>query len=69
MTEPVNNRLRVELSQLVGENGILHDDQDNLYGVDDLLPKAVALPDSVGEIRDVLNYAADNKLSVIPAGL
>ena len=68
MTEPVNNRLRVELSQLVGENGILHDDQDNLYGVDDLLPKAVALPASVGEIRDVLNYAADNKLSVIPAG-
>lgn len=68
MTEPVNNRLRVELSQLVGENGIPPDNQENLYGVDGLLPKAVALPASVGEIQDVLNYAADNKLSVIPAG-
>lgn len=68
MTEPVTNQLRSDLSQIVGEVGMLPGNQINQYNIDDLLPKAVVLPASIREIRDVLIYAADNGLSVVPAG-
>lgn len=68
MTEPITNQLRRDLSQIVGEVGMLPEDQLDQYSVDDLLPKAVVLPTSIREIQDVLTYAASNKLSVVPAG-
>lgn len=68
MTEPVNNRLRGDLRQIVGETGMIPGNQLNLYNVDGLLPKAVVLPASIREIREVFIYAADNKLSIVPAG-
>jgi glycolate oxidase FAD binding subunit len=68
MTIPTANQLRGDLNQIVGEVGILPDEQLNQYRVDDLVPQAVVLPASNYEIRDVLIYAADRKLSVVPAG-
>ena len=68
MTEPVTKQLCSDLSQIVGEAGVLSIQQLGLYAVDDIPPKAVVFPDSIREIRDVLIYAAENALSVIPAG-
>ena len=68
MTEPITNQLRSDLSQIVDEVGMLPKDQLDRYAVDDVLPKAVVLPTSIREIQDVLTYAANNKLSVVPAG-
>ena len=68
MTEPITKQLCSNLSQIVGEAGVLSDHQLGLYAVDELPPKAVVFPVSIREIRDVLIYAAENALSVIPAG-
>ena len=68
MTEPLTNQLRSELSQIVGAAGMLSDHQLGLYTVDCLPPKAVVLPASIREISDVLIYAAEKGLSVVPAG-
>ena len=68
MTESITNQLHSDLSQIVGEVGMLPENQLGPYFVDDLLPKAVILPTSVRDIQDVLTYAANNKLSVVPAG-
>ena len=68
MTESVTKQLCNDLSQIVGETGVLSNHQLGLYAVDDITPKAVVFPDSIREIKDVLIYAAENALSVIPAG-
>ena len=68
MTESVTMQLCNDLSQIVGETGVLSSHQLGLYAVDDITPKAVVFPDSIREIKDVLMYAAENALSVIPAG-
>ena len=68
MNNPVKNDLRSDLSQIVGETGMLPGNKFNSYVLDDLLPKAVVLPASIREIRDVLLYAVDNGLSVVPSG-
>lgn len=60
--------LRDELQRIVGEVGILSDAQLADYAIDGFVPKAVVLPASVGEIQDVLSFAASFNLSVIPAG-
>ncbi len=57
-----------ELIQIVGEDGILPNDRHKDYRVDGFMPKAVALPASVQQIQKLLAFAADRKLSVIPAG-
>lgn len=63
-----SNQLHENLVQIVGEAGLLPEDQLSCYSIDDIGSQAVVLPASVHEIQEVLNYAADSGLSVIPAG-
>ena len=65
---PISSQLRDGLIQIVGEVGILPANQFDRYQVDGFVPQAVVLPASVREIQEVLSYATDRKLSVIPAG-
>ena len=60
--------LHDELKHIVGESGILSDEQIAAYTFDGYIPKAVVLPASVQEIQDVLRFAAQQDLSVMPAG-
>lgn len=63
-----SNQLHKNLVQIVGEAGLLPEDQLSHYSIDDINPQAVVLPRSTHEIQEVLSYAADSALSVIPAG-
>ncbi len=63
-----SNQLHENLVQIVGEAGLLPDDELSRYAIDDIGPQAVVLPRSTHEIQEVLGYAADSELSVIPAG-
>lgn len=62
------NQLHEDLVQIVGEVGVLPNDQRSGYIIDGIDPQAVVLPASTHEIQDVLGYASNNGLSVIPAG-
>ena len=62
------NQLCEDLVQIVGDAGMLPDDQLNHYGIDGIGPQAIVLPRATHEIQEVLSYAADRALSVIPAG-
>ena len=62
------NQLCEDLVQIVGDAGMLPDDQLNHYAIDGIDPQAVVLPRSTHEIQEVLGYAADRELSVITAG-
>ena len=62
------NQLHADLVQIVGAVGVLPDDQLSRYTIDGIDPQAVILPASTHEIQEVLDYASDNGLSVIPAG-
>ena len=63
-----SNQLHADLIQIVGEVGLFPDDQLSRYTIDDIAPQAVVLPASTHEIQEVLGYAAEGGLSVIPAG-
>ena len=63
-----SNQLHENLVQIVGEAGLLPDDQRSRYTIDGIGPQAVVLPRSTHEIQEVLDYATDSGLSVIPAG-
>ena len=65
---PDSDVLQKELIQIVGENGLLPTDRYDDYRVDGFTPRAVALPASVKQIQELLMFAADRELSVIPAG-
>ncbi len=65
---PNSDVLQKELTRIVGENGLLPNDQHKDYRVDGFMPKAVALPESVEQIQKLLAFATDRGLSVIPAG-
>ena len=65
---PNSNQLHEDLIQIVGEAGLLPDDQLSRYAIDGVDPQAIVLPASIHEIQEVLDYAADSGLSVIPAG-
>ncbi|MYI93032.1 FAD-binding oxidoreductase, partial [Candidatus Poribacteria bacterium] len=56
------------LSSIVGDAGILPDDQVTGYTVDDILPKVVIVPADKSEMQDVLRIASERNVSVIPAG-
>ncbi len=60
--------LHDELRQIVGESGVLPEVESASYTIDGCTPKAVVLPTSVQEIQDILQFAAKQDLSVIPAG-
>ena len=57
-----------ELQRIVGESGILSEEQVAAYAFDGYVPKAVVLPTSVQEIQEVLQFAVKQNLSVMPAG-
>ena len=57
-----------KLKQIVGETGILPEAQSAAYTFDGYVPKVVVLPASVQEIQDILRFASDRNLSVMPAG-
>ena len=63
-----SNQLHKDLVQIVGETGLLPDDQLNRYAIDGIDPQVVVLPTSTHEIQEVLGYATDSGLSVMPAG-
>ena len=63
-----SNRLHEDLVQIVGEAGVLPNGQLSRYTIDDIDPQAVVLPASTYEIQEVLDYASDSGMSVIPAG-
>ena len=63
-----SNQLHEDLIQIVGEVGLLLGDQLSRYAIDGISPQAIVLPTSTHEIQEVLGYAVDNRLSVIPAG-
>lgn len=60
--------LHDKLRHIVGTSGVLSETKSASYAFDRCTPKAVVLPASVQEIQDVLQFAAKQNLSVIPAG-
>ena len=60
--------LHDDLKGIVGESGILPEAEIAAYTFDGHVPKAVVLPASVQEMQDVLQFAAEKGLSVMPAG-
>lgn len=56
------------LRQIVGESGILTEDQISAYTFDGNTPKVVVIPASVQEGQNVLRFASEQNLSVMPAG-
>ena len=63
-----SSSLNEELSEFVGQTGILSDTKNSYYSYDDCVPKAVVIPESVQEVQDVLRYASEHGYTVIPAG-
>ena len=62
------NSLYDALSSIVGDAGILPDDQVTGYTVDGILPKVVVVPGDISEMQDVLRIASERNVSVIPVG-
>ena len=60
--------LHDELKHIAGTSGVLQETESASYAIDGCTPKAVVLPTSVQEIQDILQFAAKQGLSVIPAG-
>ena len=60
--------LHNELRQIVGDSGVLSATKSALYAIDGCTPKAVVLPASIRDLQEVLQFAAKQDLSVIPAG-
>ena len=57
-----------QLIHIVGESGILPKEQLSEYTFDGLVPKVVVIPESIQDIRNVLRFASEQDLSVVPAG-
>ncbi len=60
--------LHDELKGIVGESGILPEEQVAAYTFDGYVPKAVVLPTSVQEMQEVLQFSVKQGVSVMPAG-
>ncbi len=57
-----------QLRHIVGESGMLSEEQVSAYTYDGTVPEVVVLPASVQEIQNVLRFASEQNLSVMPAG-
>ena len=62
------NSLHADLKQIVGESGILQKEQISDYTFDGIVPRIIVLPASVQEVQEVLHYASEQGLKIIPAG-
>ena len=60
--------LHDELKHIVGDSGVLPAAESASYAIDGCTPKAVVLPASIRDLQEVLQFAAKQDLSVIPAG-
>ena len=60
--------LQDELKSIVGESGVPPEEQVAAYTFDGYTPKAVVLPASVQEMQEILQFAAKQALSIMPAG-
>lgn len=56
------------LQRIVGESSILSEEQVVAYTFDGYVPKAVVLPTSVQEMQEILQFAVEQNLSIMPAG-
>lgn len=63
-----SNPFHNELKQIVGETGILQNEQMSAYTFDGIVPKIVVKPTSVQQVQDILRYASEYGYSVMPAG-
>ena len=63
-SEPLVDQLR----EIVGDSGKLSGDLIPGYTIDDTTPKSVVIPASVKEVQDVLRFASEKNISLIPAG-
>lgn len=63
-----SNSLHDQLRHIVGESGILSEGQVSDYIYDSCVPKIVVMPSSVQALQNVLRFASDQNLSVMPAG-
>ncbi len=63
-----SNSLADELKHIVGESGMLPKEQISAYTYDGMIPKVVIVPSSVQEIQNILRFASDQSLSIMPAG-
>ena len=63
-----SNSLSNELKHVVGEPGMLPKEQVSPYTYDGMIPKVVIVPSSVQEIQNILRFASDQSLSIMPAG-
>lgn len=63
-----SDSLHDQLRHIVGESGMLPEEQVSAYTYDGTVPEVVVLPASVQEIQNVLRFASEQNLSVMPAG-
>jgi glycolate oxidase FAD binding subunit len=63
-----SDSLHDQLRHIVGESGILSKEHVSDYTYDGIVPKVVVLPTSVPEMQNVLRFASEQNLSVMPAG-
>ncbi len=63
-----SNSLADELKHIVGESGMLSEKRISTYSFDGIVPKTVVLPASVQEVQNVLRFASEHNITVMPAG-
>ena len=63
-----SNTLADELKHIVGESGMLSEEHISTYSFDGIVPKTVVLPASVQEVQNVLRFASEQNITVMPAG-
>lgn len=64
ITVGFSKQLRDNLDKIVGETG-MHPDP---YQIDEVCSQAVVAPSSIREIQDILAFATEHQLSIVPVG-
>lgn len=64
ITVGFSKQLRDHLDKIVGETG-MHPDP---YQIDEVCSQAVVAPSSIREIQDILAFATEHQLSIVPVG-
>ena len=61
-SEPLVDQIR----EIVGDSGKPSGDLIPGYTIDDTTPKSVVIPASVQEVQDVLRFASEKNISLLP---
>ena len=64
ITVGLSKQLRDNLGKIVGETGMPPDP----YQIDEVCSQAVVAPSSIREIQDILAFATEHQLSIVPVG-